>query len=682
MKKTLFATISILLMLFAFVACDGGSQGPTGGDVTESEAKTFAGNYLGSINFSQLIVDAFNDDVKGVSVESATANGFVITLKDYSGPAFPGTTITVPAAKAAADDSATDTDDTESSEAEGESIKISKIASGSIEFTFTTADSKTTYTARTLEKAPIVFEGAPKGADLAFEISGPATVSFSKLSDGIITGFESGSEVTLSAPTSSEISVGGASVDYDDIKESAKGGFDQTATAPVADEEDDGETGGETGSNTDAKNAIADIINALDRAKIANDIKSAMSSSGTSNGLTVTSANVNYEGKKYCTLEKFMEVIQSATNQKLLEAAADTEVEQVDAAKLISALTQNPDKISIVYVLELKSYKDGLKAEELVESISGTVNLTLQFGRAIGDNIASGKIDGTYALSTTDLNVDMKGSRVANNKVTVKDLPGQFSLSLNNGISIEFKAPNEKEETIITITEGNASPSTVKWSEIANANLLPETAYSADLAKQLDAEYFYQHFGTLRFLKALYSAFEGGNNGVADTTTFKGFTLKTYEDISIDESTKSFSLNINFADYLYNTGDGNQKVTGDVTFTFTGTAGTDDEAGIFKATSFKVKSGTLNLADTLGKRPAATTSFDDVEGFFGRGNTTTDTSKYISFIASEGKITGIKPYRASTDAEDSTAITYNQNTNEFVIKNGIESIKIDLAKTN
>ena len=57
MKKTLFATISILLMLFAFVACDGGSQGPTGGDVTESEAKTLAGNYLGSINFSQLIVD-------------------------------------------------------------------------------------------------------------------------------------------------------------------------------------------------------------------------------------------------------------------------------------------------------------------------------------------------------------------------------------------------------------------------------------------------------------------------------------------------------------------------------------------------------------------------------------------------------------------------------------------------
>ena len=195
----------------------------------------------------------------------------------------------------------------------------------------------------------------------------------------------------------------------------------------------------------------------------------------------------------------------------------------------------------------------------------------------------------------------------------------------------------------------------------------------------IDANYFYQHFGTLRFLKALYSAFGEGQNGKADTTDFKGFTLKTYKDISISEN-NSFDLTIEFEDYVYNTGDGNQEVTGDVTFTFKGTP--DENGGIFKATSFDVKSsGDLKLADTLGKRPQATTSLA-AEGFFGRGNTTTDTSKYISFIASEGKITGIKPYRASTDAEDSTAITYNQNTNEFVIKNGIESIKIDLAKTN
>lgn len=681
MKKTLFATISILLMLFAFVACDGGSQGPTGGDVTESEAKTLAGNYLGSINFSQLIVDAFDNEVKGVSVESATANGFVITLKDYSGDAFKETTLKIPASKAAAADSATDTDDTESSEEEGESIKISKIASGSIEFTFTTADSKTTYTARTLEKAPIVFEGAPEGADLAFEISGPASVSFSKLSGGIITGFESKSTVKISAPTTSEISVGGASVDYDDIKESAKNGFDQTATAPEVAEEGE-ETGGETDTNTDAKNAIADIINALDRAKIANDIKLAMSSKS-SNGLTVTSANVHYEGQEYCTLEKFMEAIQSAATQKTIKTVADAEggeTGQVDTAKLISALIQNPDKISIVYVLELESYKYGLKAEELVESISGTVNLTLQFGRAVGDDIASGKIDGTYALSTTtDLTVDMKGTRVADKKVTVTDLPGQFSMSLSNNISIEFKAPNEEEETIITIKEDSAS-STVKWSEIVTL-LSEDTAYSDDLAKQLDAEYFYQHFGTLRFLKALYSAFTS-NNGTADTTDFKGFTLNDSDNISISDN--SFELTINFADYLYNTGDGNQKVTGDVTFTFTRTAETDGDAGIFNATSFKVMSGTLNLADTLSKRPQATTSLA-AEGFFGRGNTTgTDTSKYISFIVENGRITGIKQYIDKEPSGDNTSnqIKYAQDTHEFAITDGVESIAIKLAETN
>ena len=678
MKKTLFATISILLMLFAFVACDGGSQGPTGGDVTESEAKTLAGNYLGSINFSQLIVDAFDNEVKGVSVESATANGFVITLKDYSGDAFKETTIKIPASKAATADSATDTDDTESSEEEGESIKISKIAAGSIEFTFTTADSKTTYTARTLEKTPIVFEGAPEGADLAFEISGPASVSFSKLSGGIITGFESKSTVKISAPTTSEISVGGASVDYDDIKESAKGGFDQTVTIPVADEEEGGETGGETGSNTDAKNAIADIINALDRAKIAGDIKSALTSIGseseTQSKLSVTSANVYYEGgtEPYCTFTEFMAALESASNQT-------QSLDEKKTAALLSALAQNPDKISIAYVLTLTNYTHGLKSEELVESISGTVNLTIQFGKAVGESIQAGTILGTYTLSTKDLNVAMKGSRGADYEVTIDALPGQVSLTLADK-SIDFTAPNEEEEATITIVEGQTS-SQVKWSEIATDEYLPDTAYSDKLAKQLDAEYFYQHFGTLRFLKALYSAFE--NNGAADTTTFKGFKLKDSDNISIDDSTKSFSLNISFADYVYNTGDGNQKVTGDVTFTFTGTAGTDAEAGIFKVTSFKVKSsGDLKLADTLGKRPAATTSLDK-EGFFGRGQTQASDSNFISFIASDGKITGIKQYIDETPSGDNTnQIEYVQGTHEFVIKDGIESIKINLAKTN
>ena len=235
MKKTLFATISIILMLFAFVACDGSNPGPTGGDVTESEANTLAGNYLGSINFSQLIVDAFDDTVTTIDVASLSKDGFTIEIDKYAGKALSKTTATTPEDKAAAtDDSATGTDDTESEE---ETVTISEITSGTIEFTFTTANSKTTYTAKTAADDPIVFKDAPEGADLAFDITGEATITFTRVgTNGAISNLASESTVKIGAPdaTKSTISVGGTSVDYDDIKESAKGGFDQTATAPVA----------------------------------------------------------------------------------------------------------------------------------------------------------------------------------------------------------------------------------------------------------------------------------------------------------------------------------------------------------------------------------------------------------------------------------------------------------------
>lgn len=702
MKKTLFATISILLMLFAFVACDGGSQGPTGGDVTESEAKTLAGNYLGSINFSQLIVDAFDNEVKGVSVESATANGFVITLKDYSGDAFKETTLKIPASKAAAADSATDTDDTESSEEEGESIKISKIASGSIEFTFTTADSKTTYTARTLEKAPIVFEGAPEGADLAFEISGPASVSFSKLSGGIITGFESKSTVKISAPTTSEISVGGASVDYDDIKESAKGGFDQTVTIPVADEEEGGETGGDTSfTKDDAATAISDIFNDISRAKLKEDMMKGLNGLDSSNddvpNVTLVDGKISV---KYCGEEnaELKTALLGALTDKT-QASLLAENEGTTTKPSLQDIFANIYDATIEMTVEFENYDafkdqehDQKEAEHASLITTGKATITICLGRGSIDEESSAVtgLEGTYKVSTSSTDpivVLTKDNNIY--KISLEDFAGSFKLDLTDeSKGAELWIPNKDDDSInISIAKGSGTPVSLNWkTDLTDKNKIEaDSNFSEKTAEQLDAEYFYQHFGSLRFLNALYAAFNNDNGDAGETYNnlqITGYSKET--GITLTEGTseaKVLTLNIDFGDgYRYYRGsDSYQTVSGKVTFIFTGTV--ENDKNEFKATGFKVKSdSTLNLSDSstnskVSKRPNATATIsEEISGNFGEGK-----EGYITFTLKTGTedgesvVTGITNYQADESK-------YNDDTNEFVLTadGGITSIEIEL----
>ena len=122
MKKTLFVAISILLVLFAFTACEGNPSGPDDGEalVTEAEAKTLATKYFNAIDFSKLIVEASAGSTgTELTVTDPASNGFTVEFKNYKGEALTANT----------------------------EAKISAIESGSIKFTFSSP--KSTVTANT-----------------------------------------------------------------------------------------------------------------------------------------------------------------------------------------------------------------------------------------------------------------------------------------------------------------------------------------------------------------------------------------------------------------------------------------------------------------------------------------------------------------------------------------------------
>lgn len=638
-------------MLFAFVACDGGSQGPTGGDVTESEAKTFAGNYLGSINFSQLIVDAFDDTVTTIGVPSLSKEGFIIELDKYEGKAFTKTTVTTPEKKAAAtDDSATNIDDTESEE--GKSVTITGITSGTIEFTFTTANSKTTYTAKTADDDPIVFTGAPEGAELAFDITGEATITFNRVgTNGAISNLASESTVKIGAPdaTKSTISVGGTSVDYGDIKESAKNGFDKTATA--TDEEEDGEEIVFTAQ--DAQNAIIEIVNSISKNKLASDIAAGGNETTLKVALNITRDGVD------CTEE--FEALGGSEETSLLTG-------DDNSSKLLPDLMFNPDKFVLNYTLDFNDYKNGFDSTKGdAESVTGKVSLVINLGTT-----DTQKILGTYTVSTENpVVVTMTDDTVYN--VSISAFSGQVSFVMgedSNGY--EFLAPAKDEAATITISKKENSATSasqdIKWSTIATEDKLPGSKFSEGIAKELDAKYFYQHFGTKRFLNAISGVFNPDATKAEETPALS--FAKESITIKDEDSEKSFTIDLKLNDYIYYRGDSNQRVSGNVKITFTGTV--DSENKTFTATAFTVnttKALDLSDASSANKRIDATIAFKDVKGTIGDDTAQdkgsfNESNQHVTFTINDSNtntISGIAEY------------TYNQYCNEFVFTDGFDN---------
>lgn len=671
MKKTLFATISILLMLFAFVACEGSpSQGPSGGDLTESEAITLAGTYLGSINFSQLIVDAFDDTITTIDATSLSKDGFTIEFDKYAGEALTKTIVTTPAAKAdATNDSATGTDDTESEE---ETVTITEITSGTIEFTFTTANSKTTYTAKTADDDPIVFKGAPEGTDLAFEITGEATITFSTGTDDAITGLASESTVKIGAPdaTKSTISVGGTSVDYEDIKESAKNGFDKTVTVP-GDEEETKFT------KEEAVTAVSSIVDALSRDNLTKDLMQGINNV-MGNGEYTDIKNVSFEG--LAIINNGTKYDFNTDTKKFLNA--ENEEFQLSSIATIKDISQLAIELKAGFSGYKKAFKTTTASTDSRSITDGSIVATVYPGKLT----ESGTLNGIYTLATDDLKIDFDGESYT---LKISDLAGSFeNLSLSALLGQGTKANSDfvlytpyKEDSsskiAVTVEDGTQ---TISW---ANLSLEENTNYAKELAALTDAKYFYQHFGSLRFLSSLYAAFTNPEETTAvkitDYSKDGGIAFDAEETTENQEEAaeKSFTLNIKFTNYNYYKEDTYQTVSGDVSITF---AGTVSESTKFTANSFSVEEATLDVKDSstdaTTKRPDAKATIKG-NGTFGSSNGS------IEFVVSNNKITGIKQYIDKDPTEENqNQIKYDQDTHEFAITDGVESIAIKLAENN
>lgn len=156
MRKKMFAALGIILMLFAFVACQGE---PTTISEEQAKANELAADYISSIRYAEVLNVAFknNPDLK---VENATATSITVTFNNYTGDAVPA------------------------------SGDIKGIKEGSLKYTFTTPKAPTDkgYTIETAK--PLVFilkDGSTAEDTIEFKISGSCKVDLT-ITDSKITG--------------------------------------------------------------------------------------------------------------------------------------------------------------------------------------------------------------------------------------------------------------------------------------------------------------------------------------------------------------------------------------------------------------------------------------------------------------------------------------------------------------
>ncbi len=641
MKKTLFVAISILLMLFAFTACEGNPSGPDDGEalVTEDEAKTLATSYFNAIDFSKLIVEASAGSTgTGLTVTDPASNGFTVEFKNYKGEALTANT----------------------------EAKISAIESGSIKFTFSSPKSTVTantYTAETVD--PIVFADAEEGVALTFSITGAATISY-ETGMGGIAGLTPNTTVSLSKPAAKDvtISVGNVSVDFSDIEKDVTGGFGTKAEVP-----EEG-TGGEpevpSFTQDEAEDALFDIFNAIDKTALLTDINTAAQTpSGTTQDDTLSVTTAVMKGNDDIT-EVFQSIVSKMQGKPDISQANLTE----DEMAFLMDLYYNPTNYSTVYTIKFTNYTNGFhdKEDKSISVTSGTLTYKIDYGKfglPIGAVASESPIYGTYTVAT-----------VGNVTVVMNDTTYSVNVSDFSGVikGPDIYAPNEKETPTMTIAKNSSDSVTVTWASIVEELKTEGTKVAEITAEQADANYFYQHFGTKRFLNSIYSVF-------TEETSPTTFTFKT-DNIEIKDVTpesgvevtaegqKQFTLTVKLTDYEYYRGDSSQRVNGNVYITFYGTL--NSEANTFTATEFSLTTTKgLNLSDSAEIRHNATVSFDNTTGTIGDDNATDNQSaaQGITFTVESNIIKGITDYSES----------YTQYCNEFVFDDGIENITITLG---
>ena len=407
---------------------------------------------------------------------------------------------------------------------------------------------------------------------------------------------------------------------------------------------------------SEATDAIVDIINGLDKAKIAKDagtlVQGMLSTdittfAGEETGVTgmALSFAFDYNGKTYNTIDEFIEA---------LEAADVT----VDSANPGSAIL-NADKIAVT--LTFSGYINGVK-ENLAALTSGSVTLTANPQELSG---GTASLD----LSIANLGAAMKDGTTytivsASNMAVVMDDTG-------------MKLPPAKHSASFTVSNGKTSQS-VTWNAIVSSekNDTPSDSYTDIMPDEAATIGFYSHLGYQRFLLALYDAFGEGHGEL--TISNMGSIGITINDEY--EGEYSFTLTLALNGYHYYKNGTTQAATGRVTMIFYGDVENDNT---FTAKNYSITSDNLTLSDTAttGKHGNAYITFpaeDPVTGVFGsaEGNGSIIFTTATDDTDSSMTITGIKHYGNEQD-ETADNVVYDPEQHEFVLNGEYPEISLN-----
>ena len=597
MKKTLIALLSILLIAFAFTACDNGNKGP---EITEEDQKAadeLAKEYMNSINYGELIVQAFNgENTSTLTLSEKSKDGFRIEFTDYKGSAL---------------QKATDSE-------------IASIASGAIDFTFskttaTTTSAKATvagydtYTATTVEEKPLKFEkadGTAVGGDFAFTISGEASISFETTGTGTTEEIEKlteGTKIDIKVPDTATLKVGEVEVSYDTIKEDVTVSGGSEVKDPFTVDE--------------AKTALAAIIDSISKENLKKDLINGLDRVITGKGTNVVGVKFGDFTGKYQDAEldknalvELLNVIKnpdsasSATNEtvkEIAQAITNQKFNILDLQLTIEASFVQEDGQYYTSGLHTGPGAGQTGAVSNVESINaGNIKVTLY---PSSFEMTSKTMSGLYSLDATGVIFAMKSTSAdASYTVTASKLTAPFSLTIGDSFSGDASLPAENADIDIKVSNGVDSPS-VKWTDL---KLDGGTGYAKEDAILADAKSFYAHFGTNGFLNDLYQEFSNGENKGSN-----GIEITTQDTIEVttteEPATSSFTMELNLTDYGYWTASSTQRATGEVSATFYGSISEGGDSKTFTATSVDIKStGAINLTDAADVRHDAKVSLD------------------------------------------------------------------------
>ena len=642
MKKTLIALLSILLIAFAFTACDNGNKGPAG--PTEEEqtaANDLATTYMGTLQYGDLIDKAINKKDTALTFSSDSKTSLTIEFKDYK---VSGT---------------------------GDN-PVTSIKEGAIKFDFTEtapADVKTVmkgYSVSTVEDKPLVFVHKDDTTHrFTFTVEGEKC-SIDLVTDSTkITGITKDTLVEFDKPTEATIKVDNIEVTYEDIAENVG---DQGSVDPFP--------------ASDAAEVVSNIVNGLDKAKILTDVLAGLANDSSDNvpGVKLEKLSALYKGEDVPEAELKQLIAKLLSTPSETSATAETGDPVLPLTDL-EEFGRNIADFSITVTASFgqnnKPYTNAFKTGSKAKSIDGgTVTITLYPGQAtMGADDTSISLKGIYEADAEDIKITMTDDTVYT--LDVNNLDSLFELTSGKGATVYVPA-NTDNTTSVIIKKASLPEKTVAWSSLSLDN---STGFAQKTAKQADAEYFYHHFGSQNFLNDLYADFAEGNtiegidatkNELTINVPEGGIKITTISDEETEtkttDATHEFTLDVTFgttsgAGYTYYIGGSNQRVKGDVQFTFRGTiSGTT-----FTANEFSVEGDvTLSDATATGHKRANASAELNGDGKFG----TNGSIKFTTDAADAGatKITNITNYKTS----------YSDTTNRFALNEGIESIKITL----